>query len=76
MSLPPDRRPIIISGPSGVGKGTLYKRLFERHPEVFTLSVSHTTRAPRPGEADGVDYHYVKREDFLSLVEEGGFVEK
>ncbi|ROT38436.1 guanylate kinase [Sodiomyces alkalinus F11] len=73
--LPPDRRPIVISGPSGVGKGTLYKLLFSRHPDTFTLSVSHTTRSPRPGEQHGVDYHYVSKETFLDLVAKGGFVE-
>src|SRR5882762_3300995 len=63
-NLPPDRRPIAISGPSGVGKGTLYKLLFAQYPDAFTLSVSHTTRGPRPGEQDGVDYHYVSKENF------------
>ncbi|KXX75484.1 Guanylate kinase [Madurella mycetomatis] len=70
-----DPRPIVISGPSGVGKGTLYKLLFQRHPDTFALSVSHTTRSPRPGEQDGVDYHYVTREAFLDLKAKGGFVE-
>ncbi|CAH0027474.1 unnamed protein product [Clonostachys rhizophaga] len=75
MSLPTDARPIVISGPSGVGKGTLYKLLFDKHPETFTLSVSHTTRKPRPGEQDGVDYFYVSMEEFESLIEAKGFVE-
>ncbi|KAL2112046.1 hypothetical protein VUR80DRAFT_8723 [Thermomyces stellatus] len=75
MSLPRDTRPIVISGPSGVGKGTLYNLLFERHPDTFTLSVSHTTRAPRAGEADGVHYHFVKMEEFEALIEKNGFVE-
>lgn len=74
-SLPADRRPIVISGPSGVGKGTLYKMLFDRHPETFALSVSHTTRGPRPGETDGVDYHFVPMQTFEDLIAEGGFVE-
>ncbi|KAK0389812.1 hypothetical protein NLU13_3385 [Sarocladium strictum] len=73
--LPPDRRPIVVSGPSGVGKGTLYKLLFARHPNCFDLSVSHTTRDPRPGEARGVDYHYVSMSEFESLIAENGFVE-
>merc|ERR1712000_760029 len=48
MATPPvDTRPIVLSGPSGVGKGTLYELLFRRHPDCFTLSVSHTTRTPR-----------------------------
>ncbi|KAK2597989.1 guanylate kinase [Conoideocrella luteorostrata] len=76
MATPPqDRRPIIISGPSGVGKGTLFKRLFEQHPDVFCLSVSHTTRSPRAGERDGVDYHYVSMETFEDLIAKDGFVE-
>lgn len=74
-ALPRDTRPIVISGPSGVGKGTLYNLLFERHPDTFTLSVSHTTRAPRAGEADGVHYHFVKMEEFEALIEKNGFVE-
>ncbi|KAG6008721.1 hypothetical protein E4U43_000107 [Claviceps pusilla] len=74
-SLPHDRRPLIISGPSGVGKGTLYKRLFDNHPDTFCLSVSHTTRGPRPGEQDGVDYHFVTSEAFEDLIARDGFVE-
>lgn len=74
-SLPTDRRPIVISGPSGVGKGTLYKMLFDRHPDTFALSVSHTTRAPRPGESDAVDYHFVSMEAFEDLIAKDGFVE-
>ena len=49
--------------------------LFERHPETFTLSVSHTTRDPRPGEKNGVDYHYVSMADFEALIDAEGFVE-
>jgi guanylate kinase len=75
-TFPPDKRPLVISGPSGVGKGTLYKRLFAEHPGTFALSVSHTTRSPRPGEQEGVDYHYVTKEEFLALKDKGGFVEK
>ncbi|KAG7107289.1 Guanylate kinase like protein [Verticillium longisporum] len=73
--LPTDRRPLVISGPSGVGKGTLFKLLFQRHPDTFTLSVSHTTRGPRAGEQDGVDYHYVTKDAFHDLVAHDGFVE-
>ncbi|KAL6864168.1 guanylate kinase [Trichoderma novae-zelandiae] len=72
---PPDRRPIVVSGPSGVGKGTLYGMLFDRHPDTFSLSVSHTTRAPRPGEEDGVHYHFVTMEAFEDLIAKDGFVE-
>ncbi|KAI1090121.1 guanylate kinase [Rostrohypoxylon terebratum] len=70
-----DRRPVVISGPSGVGKGTLFKRLFDSHPDCFALSVSHTTRSPRAGEAHGVDYYFVSRDEFEALVKADGFVE-
>ncbi len=75
LALPADRRPLVISGPSGVGKGTLIRRLFESHPDTFTLSVSHTTRAPRPGEAHGVDYFYIEMAEFEDLIAADGFVE-
>ncbi|KAI9150229.1 Guanylate kinase [Paramyrothecium foliicola] len=75
MASPSDRRPIVISGPSGVGKGTLFKMLFERHPDIFTLSISHTTRSPRPGEQHGVDYYYVSKDDFKDLIAQDGFIE-
>ncbi len=65
----------MISGPSGVGKGTLYKMLLERHPNVFATSISHTTRDPRPGETRGVDYYYVSMPEFEDLIEKKGFVE-
>lgn len=72
---PTDRRPLVISGPSGVGKGTLINLLFERHPDTFAFSVSHTTRSPRPGESDGVHYHFVTKEAFAELKAKDGFVE-
>jgi guanylate kinase len=50
--------------------------LFDRNPDTFTLSVSHTTRGPRPCEQEGVDYHYVTKEEFLALKGQGGFVER
>jgi guanylate kinase len=65
---------IVISGPSGVGKDTLIKRLLELDPNL-RYSVSCTTRAPRPGEADGVDYSFVSRERFQDLIDEGAFLE-
>ncbi|XXG97346.1 hypothetical protein Hte_003643 [Hypoxylon texense] len=74
-TLPQDRRPVVISGPSGVGKGTLFKKLFDAHRDCFALSVSHTTRKPRAGEAHGVDYYYVSHDDFEALAQAGGFVE-
>jgi guanylate kinase len=64
----------VITGPSGVGKGTLIRTLRERVPEL-ELSVSATTRAPRPGEQDGVDYHFLSDEEFERLVQERAFVE-
>jgi guanylate kinase len=67
-------RVFVITGPSGVGKGTLIRGLMERLP-VLELSVSATTRAPRPGEQDGVDYHFLTREEFDGKVREGEFVE-
>ncbi len=64
----------VITGPSGVGKGTLIRSLLERHPEV-ELAVSATTRAPRIGERDGVDYHFLEPAEFERLVAAGDFVE-
>jgi guanylate kinase len=65
---------IVISGPSGVGKDTLIKRLLELDPNL-RYSVSCTTRAPRAGEVDGVDYTFVSRERFQQLIDEGAFLE-
>jgi guanylate kinase len=67
-------RVFVITGPSGVGKGTLIRVLRERVPEL-ELSVSATTRAPRPGEEEGVDYHFLSDEDFARRVDAGEFVE-
>ena len=95
-------RPIVFSGPSGTGKSTILKRLFDAHPDAFGFSVSRnfvspsptlphiplgiapfdssfpsadTTRPPRPGEQHGREYFFVSKDDFLKLVEEGGFIE-
>ena len=68
-------RPIVISGPSGVGKGTLISRLVKDYPDAFGFSISHTTRAPRQGESDGVNYHFVEKPVFERLVQEKKFVE-
>lgn len=68
-------RPIVISGPSGAGKSTILKRLFEEYPDRFGFSVSHTTRGPRGEEKDGVEYHFVTREQFDDLIAKKGFVE-
>jgi guanylate kinase len=67
-------RVFVITGPSGVGKGTLIRSLRESMPELG-LSVSATTRAPRPGEEDGVDYHFLADADFQRRVDAGEFVE-
>ena len=64
----------LITGPSGVGKGTLVNQLLERHANIW-LSVSATTRAPRQGEQDGINYHFQSRDRFEALVAEGGFLE-
>ena len=64
----------MITGPSGVGKGTLIRGLLERMPEL-ELSVSATTRDPRPGEENGVDYHFLTPDQFQARVEAGDFVE-
>ena len=64
----------LLTGPSGVGKGTLVTRLLARHPQLW-LSVSATTRAPREGEQDGIHYFFHTRESFEALVSEGGLLE-
>ena len=66
---------VVVSGPSGVGKGTVRKALFEMPKHNLTYSVSMTTRAKRPGERDGIDYYFVSREEFLKRVDEGKFLE-
>lgn len=67
-------RLIVLSGPSGVGKGTVLASYLKAHPEV-KLSVSATTRAPRPGEEDGVHYHFLSRDAFAQKIEENGMLE-
>ncbi len=64
----------IVSAPSGAGKSSLVKALLERDAAI-RLSISYTTRAPRPGEADGVHYHFVSREQFQERLERGEFLE-
>jgi guanylate kinase len=64
----------VITGPSGVGKGTLIRGLLERVPGL-ELAVSATTRPPRPGEVDGRDYHFLTPEEFDRRVQAGDFVE-
>lgn len=65
---------IVFSGPSGVGKGTLVAAIRDRVPDIF-YSVSATTRPPRPGERDGVDYYFLSREEFERDVAAGAFLE-
>ena len=65
---------LVVSGPSGAGKGTICKELLEKHKEIY-LSVSATTRAPRKGEVDGVNYYFTTKEEFVKRVEEGDFLE-
>jgi guanylate kinase len=62
-------------GPSGVGKGTLVTKLMSTFPNLFGFSVSHTTRAPRPGEENGVHYHFVNKTDMEEAVDRGEFIE-
>lgn len=65
---------IVLTGPSGVGKGTLMRSLLQRHPELY-YSVSATTRAPRPGEVNGKNYYFISRSKFEQLAAEGEFLE-
>ncbi|NEQ20475.1 MAG: guanylate kinase [Microcoleus sp. SIO2G3] len=65
---------IVLTGPSGVGKGTLLRSLLQRHPELY-LSVSATTRQPRPGEIDGQHYYFVSRDKFEQMVSAGELLE-
>ncbi len=64
----------VITGPSGVGKGTLVQKLRSLYPEVW-ISVSATTRAPRPGEIEGENYFFLGNDRFKQLVDTGGFLE-
>jgi guanylate kinase len=64
----------VLSGPSGVGKGTVVARVRAQYPKIW-VSVSCTTRVPRPGERDGVEYYFVSREQFGALVEAGDLLE-
>lgn len=64
---------IVISGFSGVGKGTVVKKLIEKYQ--YSLSISATTRAPRPGEEDGKDYYFKSVDEFRNLIDYNGFIE-
>ncbi|MBR1606696.1 MAG: guanylate kinase [Clostridia bacterium] len=65
---------LVISGPSGAGKGTLYNRVLAADPTI-TFSVSYTTRGPRPGEVDGKDYCFVTEDQFRQMLDQDGFLE-
>ena len=65
---------VVLSGPSGVGKGTIVRKVLEKRPNC-ALSISCTTRAPREGEEDGVSYFFISREKFQKMIGEGGFLE-
>lgn len=67
--------PLVVSGPSGAGKSTLLRKLFAEFPNRFGFSVSHTTRAIRSGETDGVEYNFISEERFRGLCDENKFIE-
>ena len=71
---PAPGRLFIVAAPSGAGKSTLVNALLAREPDM-ALSISHTTRAPRPGDIDGVQYHFVDRATFERMVAQGAFLE-
>ncbi len=66
---------VVLSGPSGVGKGTVRKALFNKKGHNLVYSVSMTTRPPREGEVDGVDYYFVSKEEFLKRIKNDQFLE-
>ncbi|NJK41395.1 MAG: guanylate kinase [Acaryochloridaceae cyanobacterium SU_2_1] len=65
---------IVLTGPSGVGKGTLLRQLTQRHPALY-VTVSATTRPPRPGEVEGQDYYFLTREQFQTHIDHDQFLE-
>lgn len=69
------QKPVVISGPSGVGKGTLIAKLMKEFPSKFGFSVSHTTRSPREKEIDGIHYHFTERSKIEKDISEGKFLE-
>ena len=74
MKINDKKKLYVISGSSGVGKGTVLKTFMEKHPD-FMLSISCTTRKPREGEVDGVNYFYISQEEFSHCIEEDKFLE-
>merc|ERR1711865_815992 len=75
QTAPTGPAPVVVTGPSGVGKGTLIGRLIKERPDKVGFSVSHTTRGPRPGEVDGTHYHFVTHEEIEKLIANGDFIE-
>jgi guanylate kinase len=65
---------VVLTGPSGVGKGTLVRKLLQRHPKLY-LSISATTRSPRDGEIDGQDYYFLDRAEFEAKIAAGDLLE-
>ncbi len=65
---------IVLSSPSGAGKTTITKKLSQKYPNI-KISISHTTRKPRPNEIDGVDYHFISKEEFQKLIKKNNFYE-
>ncbi|CAM9426795.1 unnamed protein product [Sphacelaria rigidula] len=68
-------QPLVVCGPSGVGKGTLIKMLLEDFPGRFGFSVSHTTRKPRPGEVHGAHYHFSEKAAMQAEIDNAKFIE-
>ena len=68
-------RPLVLCGPSGVGKSTIVERIKKAFPDAFALSVSHTTRKPREGEQEGVSYFYTDREKMQEAIDNDEFIE-
>ena len=66
---------IVLSGPSGVGKGTVRQAMVNKYGQQFKYSISMTTRKPRPGEVDGVDYYFVSKAEFEEEIANGGMLE-
>jgi guanylate kinase len=69
------KRPVVVCGPSGVGKGTLLNRLLAEYPDECGFSVSHTTRPPRSGEQDGVHYHFCSIDEMEAMIARNEFIE-
>ena len=66
---------VVVSGFSGAGKGTIMKRLLEDYSDSYALSISATTRLPRPGESHGREYFFVSKEEFEEMIEEDALIE-